>query len=82
MLREPRPPQGNVIVTAEFAPDIGESGTARLFCVEMKPGSICLPLLAEVQEQALGGCFIRCMGAFIRYIKERYLKDGQEQSLL
>ena len=38
-LREPRPPQGNVIVTAEFAPDIGESGTARLFCVEMKPGS-------------------------------------------
>ena len=81
-LREPRPPQGNVIVTAEFAPDIGESGTARLFCVEMKPGSICLPLLAEVQEQALDGCFVRCMGAFIRYIKERYLKDGQEQSLL
>ncbi len=81
-LREPRPPQGNVIVTAEFAPDIGESGTARLFCVEMKPGSIRLPLLTEVQEQALDGCFVRCMGAFIRYIKERYLKDGQEQSLL
>lgn len=81
-LREPRPPQGNVVVTAEFAPDIGESGTARLFCVEMKPGSIRLPLLTEVQEQALDGCFVRCMGAFIRYIKERYLKDGQEQSLL
>ena len=81
-LREPRPPQGNVIVTAEFAPNIGESGTARLFCVEMKPGSICLPLLTEVQEQALDGCFVRCMGAFIRYIKERHLKDGQEQSLL
>ena len=81
-LREPRPPQGNVIVTAEFAPDIGESGTARLFCVEMKPGSISLPLLTEVQEQALDGCLVRCMGAFIRYIKERYLKDGQEQSLL
>lgn len=81
-LREPRPPQGNVIVTAEFAPDIGESGTARLFCVEMKPGSIRLPLLTEVQEQALDGCFVRCMGTFIRYIKERYLKDGQEQSLL
>lgn len=81
-LREPRPPQGNVIVTAEFAPDIGESGTARLFCVEMKPGSICLPLLTEVQEQALDGCFVRCMGAFIRYIKERHLKDGQEQSSL
>ena len=81
-LREPRPPQGNVIVTAEFAPDIGESGTARLFCVEMKPGSICLPLLTEAQEQALDGCFVRCMGAFIRYIKERHLKDGQEQSSL
>ena len=66
MLREPRPPQGNVIVTAEFAPDIGESGTARLFCVEMKPGSIRLTLLTEVQEQALDGYFarrtsIRCM---------------------
>ena len=83
MLREPRPPQGNVIVTAEFAPDIGESGTARLFCVEMKPGSICLPLLTEVQEQALDGCFARRMGAFVRDIKERYLKDdGQEQNLL
>ena len=81
-LREPRPPQGNVIVTAEFAPDIGESGTARLFCVGMQPGSIRLPFLTEVQEQALDGCFVRCMSTFIRYIKERYLKDGQEQSLL
>lgn len=49
-LRETRPPQGNAIVTAEFAPDIGESGTARLFCVEMKPGELDLPSLTMIQE--------------------------------
>ena len=73
-LREPKPPQGNVIVTAEFAPDIGESGTARLFCIEMKPGSVNLPLLTEAQDNAQNGCFVNCMGAFIRYLKKAYLK--------
>lgn len=68
-LRKPRPPQGNVIVTAEFAPDIGESGTARLFCVEMKPGSICLPLLTEVQEQALEGKYAACMRGYTDMVK-------------
>ena len=75
-LREPKPPQGNVIVTAEFAPDIGESGTARLFCIEMKPGSVNLPLLSEAQDNAQNGCFVNCMGAFIRYLKKAYLKTG------
>ena len=37
-LRESQVPHGNVIVTAEYAPDIGESGTARTFIIEMLPG--------------------------------------------
>ena len=68
-LREPRPPQGNVIVTAEFAPDIGESGTARLFCVEMKPGGINLPLLTEAQDKALEGKYAACMRGYTDMLK-------------
>lgn len=68
-LREPRPPQGNVIVTAEFAPDIGESGTARLFCIEMKPGGINLPLLTEAQDKALEGKYAACMRGYTDMVK-------------
>lgn len=75
-LREPRPPQGNVIVTAEFAPDIGESGTARLFCIEMKPGGINLPLLTEVQDKALEGKYAACMRGYTDMVK--YFADKGE----
>ena len=68
-LREPRPPQGNVIVTAEFAPDIGESGTARLFCIEMKPGGINLPLLTEAQDKAIEGKYAACMRGYTDMVK-------------
>lgn len=80
-LREPKPPQGNVIVTAEFAPDIGESGTARLFCIEMKPGTIDLSLLTEAQENARNGCFTRCMGRYLGYLQEAFLSSGKEEML-
>ena len=68
-LRQPRPPQGNVIVTAEFAPDIGESGTARLFCIEMKPGGINLPPLTEAQDKALEGKYAACMRGYTDMVK-------------
>ncbi len=68
-LREPRPPQGIVIVTAEFAPDIGESGTARLFCIEMKPGGINLPFLTEAQDKALEGKYAACMRGYTDMVK-------------
>lgn len=75
-MREPRPPQGNVIVTAEFAPDIGESGTARLFCIEMKPGGINLPLLTEAQDKALEGKYAACMRGYTDMVK--YFADKGE----
>ena len=37
---ESRPPQGNAIVTGESAPDVGESGTARTFTLEIKRGDV------------------------------------------
>lgn len=78
-LRETRPPQGNAIVTAEFAPDIGESGTARLFCVEMKPGEFDLPSLTMIQEQAHGGMLMRCMFAYTEWLRKVYLADSESE---
>lgn len=75
-LRQPRPPRGNVIVTAEFAPDIGESGTARLFCIEMKPGGIDLPLLTEAQDKALEGRYTACMRGYTDMVKRFADKGG------
>lgn len=56
VLRDARPPRGNAIVTAEFAPDIGESGTARLFYIELKAGELDLPSLTKLQEQDTCPC--------------------------
>lgn len=74
-LREARPPQGNVIVTAEFAPDIGESGTARLFCIEMKPGQLEFMKLTELQESASRGKLTHIMTAYIDWLKCTHLCD-------
>lgn len=78
-LRESRPPQGNLIVTAEFPPDIGESGTARLFCVEMTPSDLNLPLLSDVQEYAADGVFRRCMFGYTEWLKSEFLKDAESE---
>ncbi|MBR5221248.1 MAG: DUF927 domain-containing protein, partial [Clostridia bacterium] len=72
-LREARPPQGNVIVTAEFAPDIGESGTARLFCIEMKPGKLELSKLTELQKSSAQGELTHIMSAYIAWLKQTHL---------
>lgn len=75
-LRESQVPHGNVIVTAEYAPDIGESGTARTFIIEMQPRSMNLPLLTEIQELAADGMLMRCMFGYIEWLKETYLTSA------
>ena len=74
-LRESRVPHGNVIVTAEFPPDLGESGTARIFSVEMKRDRIDLSLLTEVQTMAADGMLMRCMYGYIEWLKQEYLSS-------
>ena len=76
-LRESQVPHGNVIVTAEYAPDIGESGTARTFIIEMQPGSMNLPLLTEIQELAADGMLMRCMHGYIDWLKETHLSSAE-----
>ena len=70
---ESRPPQGNAIVTAEFAPDIGESGTARYFALELKEKDVDLQNLTAYQEEAARGTLQRCMFAYTEWIRESFL---------
>ena len=72
-LMESRPPQGNAIITAEFAPDIGESGTARYFALELKEKDVDLKNLTSYQREATKGTLQRCMYAYTQWIKETFL---------
>ena len=74
-----RPPQGNAIITAEFPPDIGESGTARYFALELKNGDIDLEDLTALQREAEKGTLRRCMYAYIRWTKESLLFSEEIQ---
>ena len=70
---ESRPPQGNAIITAEFAPDIGESGTARYFALELKEKDVDLETLTVFQNEADDGTLQRCMFAYTEWIRESFL---------
>ena len=72
-LMESRPPQGNAIITAEFAPDIGESGTARYFALELKEKDVDLETLSAFQNEADDGTLQRCMFAYTEWIRESFL---------
>lgn len=76
-LRPSRPPMGNLMVTAEFQPDITESGTARLFCVEMPKDGIDLDLLTQVQTEARRGVLQRTMFGYIEWLKREYLSTEE-----
>lgn len=81
-LRETRPPRGNAIVTAEFAPDIGESGSARLFCVEMPGNKTDLEKLSELQAQAADGVLMRGMHAYLEWFKKEFLTSDEAEAFL
>ena len=68
-LMESRPPLGNAIITSEFPPDIGESGTARYFSVELGEDSVDLAVLTRFQKSAEKGVFRRAMYAYTEWIK-------------
>lgn len=72
-----RPPQGNAIVTAEFPPDIGESGTARCFTIELKQGDVDLQTLSSLQTLAADGTLNRCGFAYTEWLRECFLCDEE-----
>ena len=71
---ESRPPLGNAIVTSEFPPDIGESGTARYFLLELKDGDINLDILSSYQQYAEQGVFRRAMFGYTEWIRKKFLQ--------
>lgn len=77
---EARPPQGNAILTGEFPPDIGESGTARYFALELHDGDVNLEELTMFQEQAEMGAFQRCMFSFVEWMKECCLCSKEREA--
>ena len=74
---ESRPPQGNAIITAEFAPDIGESGTARYFALELKEKDVDLEILTAFQKEAANGTLQRCMFAYTEWIRVTFLSSEE-----
>ena len=71
---ESRPPLGNAIVTSEFPPDIGESGTARYFLLELKDGDVNLDILSSFQQYAEDGVFRRAMFGYTEWIRKKFLQ--------
>ena len=73
---ESRPPQGNAIVTGESAPDVGESGTARTFTLEIKRGDVNLEQLSYFQNEAKKGTLMNCLLSYTEWIKGCYLHNA------
>ena len=73
---ESRPPQGNAIVTGESAPDVGESGTARTFTLEIKRGDVNLEQLSYFQSEAKKGTLMNCLLSYTEWVKGCYLYNA------
>ena len=74
---ESRPPQGNAIITAEFAPDIGQSGTARYLALELKESDVDLQVLSHFQKETARGTFQNCTYGYLQFLKETFLCNDE-----
>ena len=75
---ESTPPRANAIFTAEYVPDLGESGTARFFLMELDGKEVNNALLTHYQTLAENGAFRKCMHAYIEWIRNSFLKDDSK----
>jgi len=68
-LRAGYPPRGNAIITGEDFPNIGQSGSARNFIIELGVNDIPnSEVLNDVQERARDGCLIAFMRSYIEWL--------------
>ncbi len=68
-----KPPRGLGMMTGEDIPNIGESGIARLYLVEMKPGEIPPDnALSSLQQKGREGHFARAMHGYIEWLLPQY----------
>lgn len=81
--RAAKRPQCNAIMTAEYLPNVGESGTTRFFALKLKEGDINIPELTEYQGYAADGTLSHFTYLATEMIKEKYLnKENGEQELV
>ena len=74
-----RYPQGNAIITAEFLPDVGESGTARFITLELGRTDVNNEELSYYQQLAADGVLSSCMYQYTEWIKEKYLTGDKTE---
>ena len=77
-----RIPQGNAIITAEFLPDVGESGTARFITLELGRDDVNNDELSHYQQLAADGVLSSCMYQYTEWIKEKYLTEEKADEKL
>ena len=69
-LRTAQPPRGVGIMTGEDLPDIGESGLARFFLVDVKPGDVRITqALTALQRDAAEGRLTAAMRGYIQWLQ-------------
>lgn len=76
-LRRGYPARGNLLCTGEDAPDIGQSGAARSFVVELKAGDIDIDALSYIQEHPRH--LAEVMRGYIEWLIPKY--DGLHEQL-
>ena len=81
-LMESHPPEGNAIVTGETVPDVGESGTARTFILEVKRDDVNLENLSFFQKEAKNGTLMKCLLAYIKHLEDSYLHNEKAHTML
>lgn len=74
-LMRQRFPEGNVIVTGEQFPDVGQSGVARCIYTQLKKGDVNTENLTIAQKLAGIGVFSLCMRAYIEWIYKAVNSD-------
>ena len=77
-----RSPQGNALLTAEFPPDVGESGSARYIMLELGRDDVNNDELSHYQQLAADGVLSSCMYQYTEWIKEKYLSGKSEDAFV
>lgn len=77
-LRTAKPARGLGIFTAEYVPDLGESGLSRVYVAPLNPGEVDNDKLTEAQEAARAGVYARAMRGFIGWLSWRVNNGGAD----
>lgn len=68
-IRQANPPRGLCIMSGEESPDVGESGTARYYIIEMRAGDVePSEKLSALQEKARNGHLWQAMRGYIEWL--------------